>query len=199
MAQLLFMDIKDLDKKFVKTGLKVDETLFIVVSDKLEVQGRYSNIKVINNFMPSVGMISTKENGSMNEYRQQYLTHLQIPPIDASLAVLLKSAIVDNINLVFVCNLIEGEFKYLDLIGQYYDAIYGANVYPIKGFIKALDKGLKPSIGNPKEIAKKINERLEAHTKKDPEIVKYVDAILNGPAKKGDKKKDKKKKKSKKK
>ena len=200
MTQLLYMDIRDLDQKFHKTGMKVEECLFVVVSDKLEVEGRYPNIKMINTLMPSVGMISVKEGGSEDQYQQQYLTHLQVPPIDATLAVLLKSAIVDKINVVFVCNLIESEFKYLDLIAKYYEAIYGANMYSLKTFNKALKRKLTPTIGDVKEIAEKINKRLDEHHKKEPEIAKYVDVIINGRAKNSsDKKKNKKKDKKKKK
>lgn len=196
---MLFMNSMELEKYFLDTGLDANKTLFVVVSDTLENNNEDPKVININEFMPNANMISLFEDAQKDAYRTQFVRYLQLAPINATLAVLLKYCIDDEKHVVMVCSVNESQYKYFEVIADYLELVYNFKAYHVKDYIKAMKKG-KVVNNNHSDTLGKISTQIAAMKAKDPNVESIVDAIINGRRdnKKKDKKKDKDKKSKKK-
>lgn len=194
----IITDSKTFAKKLPELGFAADDVAVVVVSLSVGTENTYPNVKSIDMLVPTNKMVLEYDAGRIGNYRDQYLSLLQLPAINGALAVLMKSIVVDNRSLIFVCSPSEYEFGYLGIIAEYFDVIYGYQGYTLDEYVKAVKKDkLKPV--DKKDLAEKINAQLTKVKKADPDADAIIDTVINGPkkSKKDKKKKDKKKKKNK--
>lgn len=174
-------------KKFLRGSLVV------VVSDGLKTDGTLDNVTHIRQLVPPPPIAQKHISGDVVGFNNSYYKYLQVPAITVIMATLFNSAAEEGKDIVFLCNAMEDSFAYLDLIGNYSQAVFGIEPVPFKKLLKG-DKEVIAYDVNPKDVQEKCNERFARAQSMSPSVIEDVQELFNQNDDKGKKKKKKKKK-----
>lgn len=176
MASIIIMTSDDFLESFVKK-YNCENYNFILVSSDIKTKHKYKNIYRIKQLLPPTKAVSSKLNGNDEEgYRKKYFKHLSRPDIEIYLTTIVRLAVAEDSNVVLLCSKDEHKsYKYLNLIREYLEEVYGVRVYTYKKYRK--DK--KPtSVTNKKKtlkiVAKKIELNAQNGTDANIDIEEFV-------------------------
>lgn len=177
MGAIIRMDSKKFMKDFIPEIEKHEDYQFIVISENITTKNKFKNVKAIPRLMPPPQVVGTYVDEGMKEYKQVYLQYLKNPQIEAFISIIVKAAVVNDMNLVLLCSKSEDEYKYLDLICEYIEQVYGLNTFTWKDFQKNPEKAskIKHKDDVMKTLTKKFNKmeksNVDLDTKPDKEDV----------------------------
>ena len=134
---------------------------FLLVSENIQTTKKYKNVYSIPSLLPPPNIISEFiSNGPTERYAKKYYDYISTPRVEAMITILVKLAIIDNSNVILLCSKAEDEFKYLDLICQYIETVYGVNTYSYKKYKKDPEKCEKVSDKVKKKASKILNKKI---------------------------------------
>lgn len=114
---------------------------FLLISENITTDDKYRNVYAGPSLIPPQNIISTFiHEGYTERYVKKYLDYLQTPRVEALITAAVKLAIIDNSNVIMVCSEAEAEFKYIDIICQYIETVYGVKTYTYKQYRKNPEK-----------------------------------------------------------
>ena len=136
---------------------------FLLISEDIKTSNQYKNVYSIPSLIPPPNVVSTfVSEGYTGKYVKKYLDYIQTPRVEAMITIAVKLAIIDNSNVILICSKAEDEFKYIDIICQYIENVYGVKTCTYKKYKKnpakyedVSDK-IKKKVG--KILEKKIGE-----------------------------------------
>lgn len=163
-------------------------SLIVVVSDGLETDGSLENVTHITQLVPPAPIAQKHISGDIVGFNNSYYKYLQVPAISVILSTLFNSAAEEGRDIVFLCNQMEDNFAYLELIGNYAQAVYGIEAVPLKKVIKG--KTIEYDV-NPKDVQERCNERFARAQSLSPSVIEDVQDMFAKDSKKKKKKKKK--------
>lgn len=166
MGVIIRMD----SKKFIKDFLKEQDPMkfqFILISENITTKEKFKNVKAIPRLIPPLNVMSEYINEDFKSYKKSYLSYLKQPQIEAFLSIIVKAAVVNDLNIVLLCSKSENEFKYLKLICNYIEEIFKMKTYSYKQFKKD-QKAMK--IKNKDEIMKILGKKFERMEKEEVDL-----------------------------
>lgn len=172
MASIIKLDSKDFLDDFIKR-FNYKKYNFLLVSQDIKTKKKYDNVYATPSLIPPPNLIGgLLRDGDVDKYEKKYLKYLSNPKVDSLITVLVKLATVDNSNVVLLCSKEEDKCGYLDILGDYIEATYGAKVFSYKKYKKNPDKC--DSVGkNKKKIVKTLTKKMkEIDTSAEPTINK---------------------------
>lgn len=141
---LLHMDIKQLTKFLIDGQRNPDDYAFIVVSDNVYYEGKFKNVNIAPELMPSPYISGIFiDDGNTYEYQQAYYSWLTKPENLARIALLVKAVIKDDKDIILVNSPAERAFKTLDMIGKFITNSYGVPTYSWKDIKKHPEVALR--------------------------------------------------------
>ena len=163
MACIIRMTSVEFLDKFIKKH-DYKKFNFLLISEDIKTTNQYKNVYAIPSLIPPPNIISDyiTGDGYSEKYIKNYLDYIQTPRVEAMITVAVKLAIIDNANVVLICSKAENEFKYIDIICQYIENIYGVKTYSYKKYKKdpkaceTVDDKVKKKVS--KILEKKIGE-----------------------------------------
>lgn len=162
MGAIIRMDSKKLINKFIK---EVDpkDYQYVLVSEFITTRNEFKNVKAIPRLMPPPSALGEFADGNEKGYKKAYLKYLQQPNIDSLVGIIVKAALVNDMKMVLLCSKSEDEFKYLQYLCEYIEAVYKMKTYTSKEFLKDPEKLNK--IKNKNEVAKVIDKKFDVMQK----------------------------------
>lgn len=167
MGVIIRMD----SKKFIKDFLKKQDPMqfqFILISENITTKEKFKNVKAIPRLIPPPKVVSEFINEDFKSYKKSYLSYLKQPQIEAFLSIIVKAAVVNDLNIVLLCSKSENEFKYLKLICEYIEENFKMKTYSYKRFKKDPEKAMK--IKNKDEIMKILGKKFERMEKEEVDL-----------------------------
>ena len=159
MASIIKMNSKEFLDDFLKK-FNYKKYNFLLVSQDIKTQKKYDNVYATPSLIPPPNVISELLSSvSANKYEKKYVNYLSNPKVDSLITVLVKLATVDNSNVVLLCSKDEDEYGYLDILGDYITAVYGAKVFSYKKY-KKNPKDCDSVGKNKKKIIKVLKNKL---------------------------------------
>ena len=160
MACIIRMSSDEFLEKFIK---KFDyrKFNFLLVSEHVQTVKKYRNVYAIPTLLPTPNMISEFINhGYTDRYVKKYVDYISTPRVEAMITIMVKLAIVDNSNVILLCSKAEDEFKYLDIICQYIEQVYGVKTYSYKKYKKDPVKCEEVSEKEKKKVLKVLETKI---------------------------------------
>ena len=177
---MIYMNSLELEKHFLETELPADKTLFVCLSQTLNINLNDSRVIRIQEFLPNAEMLGLFEDARHDAYRTKYVRHLQLAPLTAALGTLINYCIDDEKHVVLLCSVAESQFMYMDVIKDYLEMIFDFKLLSIKEYIKAKKKGKLENYNNYNdETIAKVKSVLADCKRKEPDVDKMVDQIIN--------------------
>lgn len=134
---------------------------FLLISEDVKTSKKYKNVYSIPTLLPPPNIVSEfVARGYTNKYVKKYVDYLQTPRVEAMITVLVKLCVIDNSNVILLCSKAENEFRYIDIICQYIENIYGVKTYTYKKYKKNPDKCEEISDKEKKKIVKVLEYKL---------------------------------------
>lgn len=162
MACIIRMSSDDFLDKFIKKH-DYRKFNFLLISEDIKTNNQHKNVYAIPSLIPTPNIISTFiQEGYSANYIKKYLDYIQTPRVEAYITIAVKLALIDNANVVLICSKAEDEFKYIDIICQYIENVYGVKTYSYKKYNKdpekceEVDEKVKKKVS--KVLEKKIGE-----------------------------------------
>lgn len=189
--KLLLLDSKKLLKNGQEKKLQkfLRGSLVVVVSDNLKTDGTLDNVTHIPQLVPPAPIAQKHIAGDVVGFNNAYYKYLQVPAITVIISTLFNSAAEEGKDIVFLCSAMEDSFAYLELIGNYAQAVFGIEPVELKKILK--DKTAEYDVTS-EQIQEKCNERFSRAQSMSPSVIEDVQDLF-----KANEKKDKKKKKHK--
>jgi len=159
MAAIIKMNSKEFLDDFLK-NFNYKKYNFLLVSQDIKTEKKYDNVYATPSLIPPPNVVSELlGSGNASKYEKKYVNYLSNPKVESLITVLVKLATVENSNVVLLCSKDEDEYGYLDILGDYITAIYGAKVFSYKKYKKNPKKC--NSVGdNKKKIIKVLKKKL---------------------------------------
>ena len=161
-------------------------SLVVVASDGLRVSGEHPNAILMSHIVPPATVIQKHVAGDVLGFNRMYLKYLQTPQMSVIMSTLIGNAANEGKNLIFLCNTIEDNFAYLDLVASYIEMAYGIEVAPLKKVVKGKTKQYEV---DPEEVNRICQERFEKAQSISPNVMEDVKAMMDTGKKKKKKKK----------
>lgn len=192
--KLLLLDSKRLLKNGQEKKLQkfLAGSLVVVVSDNLKTDGSLDNVTHIPQLVPPAPIAQKHIAGDVVGFNNAYYKYLQVPAITVIISTLFNSAAEEGKDITFLCSAMEDSFAYLELIGNYAQAVFGIEPVPLKRILKG--KIAEYEIDSA-DIREKCNERFARAQSMSPSVIEDVKDLFEAKDKKDKKKKKKDKKK----
>jgi len=173
MACIIKMSSDEFLDKFIK---KFDyrKFNFLLISEQVKTERKYKNVYTIPTLIPPPNIIAEfVQKGYTPRYIRKFVEYLQVPRVEAMITIMVKLCVVENSNVILLCSKQEDEFKYLDIICQYIENIYGINTYNYKDYKKDPSKCEEISEKDKKKAIKVLEKKLsEIEDLGDPAMTK---------------------------
>lgn len=165
MGAIIRMNSKTFKNDFLKEIENHEEFNIIPISENITTKGKYPNVKAIPRLMPPPNVVGAFINQGNKAYKEAYLQYLKNPQIEAFLSIMVTGAIKENLKVVLICSKSEDDFKYLELICEYIEAIYGMPTYTWKEYKKNPEKC--NTIKNVDKIAAVLKKKFKVMEEED--------------------------------
>lgn len=175
------------DKNFKKF---VENSNIVLVSADLRSNELSENVFKMPQLVPAPAAIQVFQSNDIVKFTQLYYKYLHTPAISVIIATLFNQAAKDNRNLIFMCSTSEDQYGYLELLGNYCQAVYDIDPVRIKDIVK--DKSMKGYEADNSAIMEIADERFERAVEAVPNVIEVVKSMFSSG--KDTKKKKKKKK-----
>lgn len=181
MACIIRMSSDEFLDKFIKKH-DYKKFNFLLISENVKTTNKYRNVYSIPTLIPPPNIISDFiSNGYGQNYIKKYVDYISTPRVEAMITIAVKLCVIDNANVVLLCSKDESEFKYINIICQYIENIYGVKTYSYKKYKKdpdkceEIDSKVKKNVS--KILEKKIGEIKDIETPKvnKKEILKMLE------------------------
>lgn len=172
MGAIIRMESKKFFKDFLPEVNQKDYQ-FIVISEFIKTNGKSPNVKAIQRLMPPAKVLSEFIDGNKKAYKKAYLNYLQNPQIESFLSIIVKAAVINDMNIVLICSHSENEFKYLKYICEYIETVFKLKTYTWADFNTDPEKARK--IKNKDEVAQILNKKFEKMQKLGVNLETNVD------------------------
>jgi len=179
MGVIIRMDSKKLVKEFLP-AVKPEDFQFILISENITTREEFDNVRAIKRLLPPPHVASLFVNDGFKAYKKAYLHYLKKDDIEALISILVKVAVVNDLNLVLVCSKSENEFKYLKLICEYIEEVYGLKTYTLKEYMK--DPEAAQKVKNKDDIMRVLHKKFQKMQESNVELdMNYSkDKLLKG-------------------
>lgn len=160
MACIIRMTSDQLLDKFIE---KYDykKFNFLLISEDVKTIEKYKNVYAIPSLIPPPTVINKFiQGGYCGDYVKKYLDYIQTPRVEAMITIMVKLAIIENANVILLCSPAENEFKYLNMICQYIENLYGIKTYSFKKYRKEPEKCEEVSEKTKKKVAKILEGKI---------------------------------------
>lgn len=140
-----------LEKLFKLNAIKPSNTIFAVVSGiivpRIDTIPEEFTVYDYGIMRPNTMLIQMYlENGITEEYVEAYSRQLSAPDVFFHINDIVYRMVTTDSNLVFVCAEDEEDFKYLKLIGEFIENIYGIKMISFKKFYGSKSSKITKSV-----------------------------------------------------
>lgn len=168
MACIIRMTSDEFLDKFVKKH-DYKKFNFLLISEDIKTTNQYKNVYAIPSLIPPPNIISDFiQVGYSEKYIKNYLDYISTPRVEAMITVAVKLAIIDNANVILICSKSENEFKYINIICQYIENIYGVKTYSYKKYKKDPEACEEVNDKVKKKVAKVLEKKIGEIQEIDP-------------------------------
>lgn len=186
MGVIIRVDSKKLLKEFLPEVNQADYQ-FMLISENITTNGEFENVIAMKRLIPPPHVAASFVNDGFKTYKKAYLHYLQKDDIEALLSIIVKGVMVNDLKIVMVCSKTEDELKYLKLICEYIEEVYGLKTYTAEEYLKNPEKALK--VKNRDDIMRILHRKFQKMQESNVEINKDYskDKLLKGLKKLGKK------------
>ena len=161
MAAIIRMSSDDFLDNFIKK-YNYKKFNFLLISEGVKTKKKYRNVYALKSLIPPANVVSEFINsGYSGKYVKKYTNYLSNPEVEALITVIVTLCVVDNSNVVLLCTKEESEYKYLNIICDYIEAVYGVKAYSYNKYKKDPDGCEKISNKVKKKVAKVLSSKLK--------------------------------------
>lgn len=198
---IIFTDTKELHKRFLKNPeWDITEFTFILISDMVKTDNTYRT-RTVTAFVPHANTIQAAAEGDEIIARNNYISQITTPQIDASLATLVGDAVTRGTKYIFITSHMENTqpVKTFDILRDYIEALYHISTYTLKDYQKKGEKIFQLSPQQKEYTLDIVKRRIEMCSMKTSNLIEAIDDIINEDKKMRQYEKERKEKKRKKK
>ena len=171
MACIIRMSSDKFLDKFIKE-YDYKKFNFLLISEDIKTNKKYKNVYSLPTLIPPPNVITEfVSNGFSGRYVKKFGDYLQTPRVEAMITIMVKLCLVENANVILLCSKAEKEFKYLNIICDYIENLYGIETYTFKKYKENTEKCKKVSEKVKKKAIKILEKKLgQIHDIEEPVI-----------------------------
>lgn len=162
MGTIIRMNSKEFLKDFLGKFNPMAYNI-VLVSEDIKTKQKYKSVTSLPKLIPATSVISKLVSDCDDkEYYKRYYSQLSQKECDMLITIIVKLALVDDVDVILMCSETESEYGYLEGICNYIEEFYLVDTYSYKKYKK---NPKKCRIKKSRKTEKAVMRRFEAYRK----------------------------------